>query len=67
MIKAGKYSNLNKVEPIKKLEIKMIELTLQERIELFCKKYKKNISYGSDLLHEDLDKHDIPRKIKIKE
>ena len=44
----------------------MIELTLQERIELFCKKYKKHISYGINLLHEDFDKHDIPREIKIK-
>jgi hypothetical protein len=43
----------------------MIELTLEERIELFCNKYKKSISYGDDLTHEDLDKHDIPRKKNI--
>lgn len=42
----------------------MIELTLEERIKLFCEKYKKHISYGIDLNHEDLDKHNIPRKIK---
>jgi hypothetical protein len=42
----------------------MIELTLQERQEIFCLKYKKHISYGYDLEHEDLDKHDIPRKVE---
>ena len=42
----------------------MRELTLEERIELFCEKYKKHISYGSRLKHEDLDKHNIPRNIE---
>jgi hypothetical protein len=42
----------------------MIELTLQERIKLFCDKYEKHISYGEDLKHDDLDKHDIPRFLK---
>jgi hypothetical protein len=42
----------------------MRELTLEERKNLFCVKYKKNISYGYDLEHEDLDRHDIPRKVE---
>lgn len=42
----------------------MRELTLQERVQLFCTKYKKHISYGIDLAHEDLDKHDIARNIE---
>ena len=42
----------------------MRELTLEERVKLFCAKYKKHISYGLDLTHEDLDKHDIPRNIE---
>ena len=42
----------------------MKELTLNERVELFCIKYKKHISYGEDLTHDDLDKHNIPREIK---
>ncbi len=42
----------------------MIELTLQQRKELFCIKYKKHISFSEDLEHDDLDKHDIPRKIE---
>jgi hypothetical protein len=42
----------------------MKELTLEERIELFCKKYEKHISYGFDLNHEDLDKHNIPRIVE---
>ena len=42
----------------------MNELTLEERVKIFCIKYKKNISYGIDLTHEDLDKHDIPRKVE---
>lgn len=44
----------------------MRELTLEERVELFCIKYKKDISYGEDLTHEDLDKHNIPREINNK-
>lgn len=40
----------------------MIELELNERIELFCTKYGKHISYGENLTHEDLDKHNIPRE-----
>jgi len=44
----------------------MRELTLNERIELFCVKYEKHISYGEDLTHVDLDKHDIPRETKNK-
>lgn len=39
----------------------MRNLTLDERIVLFCTKYKKHISYGEDMTHEQLDKHDIPR------
>lgn len=39
----------------------MRNLTLDERVVLFCAKYKKHISYGEDLTHEHLDKHDIPR------
>jgi hypothetical protein len=42
----------------------MRELTLEERKSLFCVKYKKHISYGYDLDHEDLDKHDIPREVE---
>jgi hypothetical protein len=42
----------------------MIELTLQQRKELFCNKYNKNILYADDLDHEFLDKHDIPRKVE---
>lgn len=42
----------------------MRELTLKERVELFCVKYKKHISYGDDLTHQDLDKHDIPREVE---
>lgn len=42
----------------------MRELTLKERVVLFCIKYEKHISYGEDLVHEDLDKHDIPRNIE---
>lgn len=42
----------------------MIELTLEERKERFCKKYKKSKLYAEDL--EDLDKHDIPRKVETK-
>ena len=42
----------------------MKELTLEERVQIFCSKYKKHISYGIDLTHEDLDKHDIPRNIE---
>lgn len=44
----------------------MRELTLLERIKLFCEKYKKHISYGHDLEH-DLDKHDIPRFFETNE
>ena len=39
----------------------MIELSLEERIKLFCEKYKKSIYYGDDLDHNDLDIHSIPR------
>jgi hypothetical protein len=42
----------------------MRELSLQERIEIFCTKYHKNISYGEDLTHEDLDMHNIDRQIE---
>ena len=42
----------------------MRELTLEERVQLFCTKYEKHISYGFDLTHEYLDKHDIPRNIE---
>jgi hypothetical protein len=42
----------------------MRELSLEERVQLFCNKYKKHISYGFDLTHEDLDKHDITRNIE---
>lgn len=42
----------------------MRELTLNERAELFCIKYNKNISYSEDLTHEDFDKHNIPREVK---
>lgn len=42
----------------------MIELTLQERQEKFCIKYKKSIFYADDLDHEDLDRHGIPRKVE---
>lgn len=45
----------------------MRELTLLERIKLFCEKYKKHISYGDDLEHDDLDKHDIPRFVETNE
>jgi hypothetical protein len=42
----------------------MRQLTLEERQELFCKKYSKSKLYGEDLDHEHLDKHDIPRKVE---
>jgi hypothetical protein len=42
----------------------MRELTLEERQDLFCKKYKKSPLYAEDLEHEDLDKHDIPREVE---
>jgi hypothetical protein len=42
----------------------MRQLTLEERQELFCKKYNKNKLYGEDLEHDDLDKHDIPREVE---
>ena len=42
----------------------MRELTLEERKNLFCVKYKKNLFYADDLEHEDLDKHDIPREVE---
>lgn len=45
----------------------MRELTLPERIKLFCEKYKKHISYGDDLEHDDLDNHDIPRFVETNE
>ena len=42
----------------------MRQLTLEERQQLFCNKYKKHISYAEDLDHNDLDKHDIPREVE---
>jgi hypothetical protein len=42
----------------------MRQLTLEERMQLFCEKYKKHISYSDDLDHEYLDKHNIPREVE---
>ena len=37
------------------------ELSLKERVKIFCKSIKKDISYGKNLTHERLDELKVKR------
>jgi thymidylate synthase len=43
------------------------EMNLSERVQRWCKSINKNISYGEDMTHENLDKLNFPkRKLSLK-
>ena len=51
---------------MKKLLVKLfpflfIKLSLNERIEVWCKRVNKHISYGDNMTHEMLDERNVDR------